>query len=56
MVSYRFFYNKNIRLSLKPHGNVRTSLPQKPDRHINVKVDFGEGEGKVSLDKIVERA
>ena len=29
---------------------------KKPDGHINVKVEFGEGEGKVPLDKIVERA
>ena len=27
-----------------------------PDSHINVMVEFGEGEGKVPLDKIVERA
>ena len=26
-----------------------------PDSHINVTVEFGEGEGKVPLDKIVER-
>ena len=29
---------------------------KKPDSHINVKVEFGEGEGKVPLDKIAERA
>ena len=29
---------------------------KKPDRHINVKIEFGESEGKVSLDKIAERA
>lgn len=29
---------------------------KKPDSHINVKIEFGEGEGKVSLDKIAERA
>lgn len=29
---------------------------KKPDGHINVKVDFGEGEGKVPLDDIAERA
>ena len=29
---------------------------KKPDSVINVKVDFGEGEGKVPLDKIAERA
>lgn len=27
-----------------------------PDSHINVKIEFGEGEGKVPLDKIAERA
>ncbi len=27
-----------------------------PDSHINVKVEFGEGEGKVPLDAIAERA
>ena len=27
-----------------------------PDSHINVKVEFGEGEGKVPFDKITERA
>lgn len=27
-----------------------------PDSHINVKVEFGEGKGKVPLDKIAERA
>ena len=27
-----------------------------PDSHIDVKVEFGEGEEKVPLDKIVERA
>ena len=29
---------------------------KKPDGHINVKIEFGESEGKVSLDKIAERA
>ncbi len=29
---------------------------QKPDGHINVKVEFGEGEGKVPLDNIAKRA
>ena len=28
---------------------------KKPDGHINVKVEFGEGEGKVPLDNIVKR-
>lgn len=29
---------------------------KKPDSHINVKVEFGEGEGKVPLDEIAKRA
>ena len=29
---------------------------KKPDGHINVKVEFGEGEGKVPLDEIAKRA
>ena len=29
---------------------------KKPDGHINVKVEFGEGEGKVPLDNILKRA
>ncbi len=29
---------------------------KKPDGHINVKVEFGEGEGKVLLDNIAKRA
>jgi|GEM_PF-1506279 len=28
---------------------------KKPDSHINVKVEFGQGEGKVPIDKIAER-
>ena len=29
---------------------------KKPDGHINVKAEFGEGEGKVPLDNIAKRA
>ena len=29
---------------------------KKPDSHINIKVEFGEGEGKVPLKAIAERA
>ncbi|SCJ13434.1 Uncharacterised protein [uncultured Roseburia sp.] len=29
---------------------------KKPDSHINVKVEFGEGEGKVPLDNIAKKA
>ena len=37
-------------------GDGSTAFPQKPDGHINVKVEFGEGEGKVPLDNIAKRA
>ena len=37
-------------------GDCCTAFPQKPDGHINVKVEFGEGEGKVPLDNIAKRA
>ena len=33
-----------------------TAFPQKARRHINVKVEFGKGEGKVPLDNIAKRA
>lgn len=43
-----------------PHTNhVETVVllsHKKPDGHINVKVEFGEGEGKVPLDNITKRA
>lgn len=29
---------------------------KKPDSHLNVKIEFGEGEGKVPLDAIAQRA
>ena len=32
------------------------AFPQKPNSVINVKVEFGEGEGKVPLDNIAKRA
>ena len=45
------------------HGIVSTHVEtvvllshKKPDGHINVKVEFGEGKGKVPLDNIVKRA
>jgi hypothetical protein len=31
------------------------AFPQKPDSVINVKVEFGEGEGKVPLDNTAKR-
>ena len=40
-------------------GHVETVVllsHKKPDGHINVKVEFGEGEGKVPLDNIAKRA
>ena len=40
-------------------GNIETVVllsHKKPDGHINVKVEFGEGEGKVPLDNIAKRA
>lgn len=37
-------------------GDGCNAFPQKPDSVINVKVEFGEGEGKVSLDNIAKRA
>ena len=45
------------------HGIVSTHVEtvvllshKKPDGHINVTVEFGEGEGKVPLDNIAKRA
>lgn len=36
--------------------DVSTSLPQKPDGHIHMKVEFGGGsEGKVAIDEIDKR-
>ena len=40
-------------------GHVETVVllsHKKPDGHINVKVEFGEGDGKVPLDNIAKRA
>ena len=37
-------------------GDGGTAFPQKPDSTISVKVEFGEGEGKVPLDNIAKRA
>ena len=38
------------------HISVVLLSHKKPDGHINVKVEFGEGEGKVPLDNIAKRA
>ena len=43
-------------MNLYACGDGSTAFPQKPDGHINVKVEFGEGEGKVPLDNIAKRA
>ncbi len=37
-------------------GGDCNTFPQKTNSHINVKVEFGEGEGKVPLDNIAKRA
>ena len=43
--------------SQTPHVETVVLLShKKPDGHINVKVEFGEGEGKVPLDNIAKRA
>ena len=51
---------KVIPVDLFPRtGHVETVVllsHKKPDGHINVKVEFGEGEGKVPLDNIAKRA
>lgn len=46
-----------IPIILTTHVETVVLLSHKaPDSHINVKVEFGEGEGKVPFDKITERA
>ena len=48
---------ENIKSSKSRHVETVVLLShKKPDGHINVKVEFGEGEGKVPLDDIVQRA
>lgn len=50
---------KEFTLSLDNDTHTETVVllsHKKPDGHINVKVEFGEGEGKVPLDNIVKRA
>lgn len=37
-------------------GDGSITFLQKTDGHINVKIEFGEGEGKVPLDEIAKRA
>ena len=50
---------KEFTLSLDNDTHTETVVllsHKKPDGHINVKVEFGEGEGKVPLDNIAKRA
>ena len=43
-------------LTRDSRGDGSTAFPQKTDGHTNVKVEFGEGEGKVPLDNFAKRA
>ena len=50
---------EDMEISLDNDTHVETVVllsHKKPDGHINVKVEFGEGEGKVPLDNIAKRA
>ena len=50
---------EDMNLSLEDNKHVETVVMlshKKPDSVINVKVEFGEGEGKVPLDNIAKRA
>ncbi len=47
---------RHSRHRLKPCGDGSTAFPQEADSHINVKIEFGEGEGKIPIDRIAERA
>ncbi len=42
-------------VSLEMVDSLRNAFLKKTDGVINVKVEFGEGEGKVSLDNIAKR-
>ena len=51
--------DEDLNIGLDNNEQVETVVllsHKKPDGHINVKVEFGEGEGKVPLDNIVKRA
>ena len=55
--SWTCFRVENRKLTRWRHVETVVLLSHKsPDSHINVKVEFGEGEEKVPLDKIAERA
>ena len=56
-VYYEVFEGEAIRLLNENTVETVVLLShKKPDGHINVKVEFGEGEGKVPLDNIAKRA
>ena len=61
-IDFRFpvsYEAEDDRYSLLTQNDVETVVllsHKKPDGHINVKVEFGEGEGKVPLDNIAKRA
>ena len=53
----QFNENADIKIEVSLHVETVVLLShKKPDGHINVKVEFGEGEGKVPLDNIAKRA
>ena len=59
--NFPVYYNGNEgnAIRLPDENTVETVVllsHKKPDGHINVKVEFGEGEGKVPLDNIAKRA
>lgn len=52
-----FPHTGDIHSAVSSHVETVVLLSHKaPDSHINVKVEFGEGKGKVPFDKITERA
>ena len=59
-IKYAFPVSKEVMDALRENvASVETVVllsHKKPDGHINVKVEFGEGEGKVPLDNIAKRA
>ena len=53
MESVTFIFSETMQYTSRDGCN---AFPQKTDSVINVKVEFGEGEGKVPLDNIAKRA
>ena len=56
---FNAYTGANLKVANWPGVTVETVVllsHKKPDGHINVKVEFGEGEGKVPLDNIAKRA